>query len=120
MDNNDYQPKDNGLWKRVWGLKTQPKIRNFLWRAIKNAIPTKCNLKRRKIVLEDYYEQCNAEAEDTVHALRSCPLLGSIWEQQREWEFREIEPFGTFKELVEYVVEKGKGSLCNNCMVSLA
>ena len=57
MDNNDYNPEDNnGLWKRVWGLKTQPKVRNFLWRAIKNAIPTKSNLKRRKVVLEDCCE----------------------------------------------------------------
>ena len=31
MDNNDYNLEDNGLWKRVWGLKTQPKIKNFLW-----------------------------------------------------------------------------------------
>ena len=43
-----------------------------------------------------------------VHALWLCPLLGSVWEQQREWEFRETEAFGTFKELVEHVVEKGK------------
>ena len=84
MDNNDYNPEDNCLWKRVWGLKTQPKIRNFLWQAVKNAIPTKSNLKRRKVVLEDYCEQCNAEVKDTVHAMWSCPFLSSMWEQQKE------------------------------------
>lgn len=46
--------------------------------------------------------------EDTVHALWACLSLGPVWEQQREWEFRETKPFGTFKELVEYIVEKGK------------
>ena len=84
MDNNDYNPEDNGLWKRVWGLKTQPKIKNFLWQAVKNAIPTKSNLKRHKVVLEDCCEQCNAEVKDTVHALWSCPFLSSVWEQQKE------------------------------------
>ena len=108
MDNNDYMPEDNnGVWKRLWGLKTQPKVRNFLWRAVKDSIPTKINLKRRKVVLEDCCEQCTAEIEDTVHALWSCPLLSSVWEQQREWEFWEYEVFDTFRELVEFVVEKG-------------
>ena len=48
--------------------------------------------------------QCTAEIEDTVHALWSCPLLSLVWEQQREWEFRESKVFDTFKELVEFVV----------------
>ncbi|XP_050251841.1 uncharacterized protein LOC126698562 [Quercus robur] len=95
LDNNDYQHEDNGLWKRVWGLKTQPKIRNFLWRAIKNAIPTKVNLKRCMTITEDRCEQCKAEPEDT--------------EQQAEWDFCGLGAFGTFKELVEHVVEEGKG-----------
>ena len=42
-----------------------------------------------------------------MHALWSCPLLSLVWEQQREWEFREYEVFDTFRELVEFVVEKG-------------
>ena len=42
-----------------------------------------------------------------MHALWSCPLLSLVWEQQREWEFRETEVFGTFRELVEFVAEKG-------------
>ena len=42
-----------------------------------------------------------------MHVLWSCPLLSSVWEQQREWEFRETDSFGTFRELVEFIVEKG-------------
>nr|XP_023884104.1 uncharacterized protein LOC111996368 [Quercus suber] len=108
MDNNDYNPEINGLWRRVWGLKSQPKVRNFLWQAVKNAIPTKSNLKRHKVMLEDCCEQCNAEVEDLVHALWSCSLLSSVWEQQSEWQFRMEVSFDMFRELVEYVVEKGK------------
>ncbi|KAK7841198.1 hypothetical protein CFP56_015657 [Quercus suber] len=106
MDNNDYNPEINGLWRRVWGLKSQPKVRNFLWQAVKNAIPTKSNLKRHKVMLEDCCEQCNAEVEDLVHALWSCSLLSSVWEQQSEWQFRMEVSFDMFRELVEYVVEK--------------
>ena len=35
---------DPDVWKVVWGLKVQNKIRNFLWRAIRNSIPVKTNL----------------------------------------------------------------------------
>ena len=45
LDNNEYQPEDNTLWKKVWGLQVQPKVRNLLWKAIKNSIPTKLNLR---------------------------------------------------------------------------
>ena len=48
------------------------------------------------------------EPEDTVHALWSCPLLDTVWEQQAEWDFCGSGAFGTFKELVEHVVEEGK------------
>ena len=62
---------------------------------------------RRKVVLEDCCEQCTAEPEDTLHALWSCPCLSPVWEQQREWEFREYEVFDNFRALVEFVIEKG-------------
>lgn len=53
LDNNDYQPADNTLWKKIWVIQVQPKVRNFLWRALKNFIPTKFNLKRRTILADD-------------------------------------------------------------------
>ena len=45
LDNGEYQPDDNRLWRKVWGMQVQPKVRNFLWRATKNPIPTKQNLR---------------------------------------------------------------------------
>lgn len=53
LDNNDYQPADNTLWKKIWVIQVQPKVWNFLWRALKNFIPTKFNLKRRTILADD-------------------------------------------------------------------
>ncbi|CAL9019814.1 unnamed protein product [Prunus brigantina] len=38
------------VWKSLWKVRTLPKIRHFLWRIVVNALPTKLNLFRRKIV----------------------------------------------------------------------
>ena len=33
------------LWKAIWNLKCQSKIMHFMWRACRNILPTKFNLK---------------------------------------------------------------------------
>ncbi|KAK9988269.1 hypothetical protein SO802_028508 [Lithocarpus litseifolius] len=75
LDNNDSQPADNTFWKKIWGLQVQPKVRNFLWRALKNSIPTKLNFKQRIILADDRCDQCKGATKDVIHALWSCPLL---------------------------------------------
>ena len=32
------------IWKHIWTLKVTPKVRNFLWRACSNILPTRDNL----------------------------------------------------------------------------
>ena len=79
LDNNEYQLEDNTLWKKIWGLQIQPKVRNFLWRTIENSIPTKHNLKRRMILVDDRCENCNGKIKDVLHALWSCLCLSQVW-----------------------------------------
>ena len=51
-----------------------------MWRACKEAIPTKQNLMKRRILLEDKCEQCGVEAETVFHALWECAMLDDIWD----------------------------------------
>ena len=37
------------LWKSIWNLKLPNKIRSFAWRACREALATKSNLKKRQI-----------------------------------------------------------------------
>ena len=41
------------LWKKIWGLKVPRKVKNLVWRACKNALPTKMNLLNCKMVTSD-------------------------------------------------------------------
>ena len=74
------QQRQNGIWNQIWGLNVPNKVRHFMWLVCKEDIQTKHNLLRRKILLEDKYEQCGVESETAVHALWECAMLDKIWE----------------------------------------
>ena len=38
------------FWKSIWSLAAPPKVRNFLWRAYSEALPTKLNLCKRSML----------------------------------------------------------------------
>ena len=46
------QDQEKWLWKKVWALECPNKIRNLIWRACCNSLPSKCNLLRRTIISE--------------------------------------------------------------------
>ena len=49
---------DSLFWKKIWDLEVPNKVKNFVWRACKEALPTKENLYRRKIAQNALCENC--------------------------------------------------------------
>nr|POE80999.1 putative ribonuclease h protein [Quercus suber] len=68
-----------GLWKGIWRLGVPQKIKHFLWRAVREALPTKINLCKRQVVVDGMCKQCRDSAEDSIHALWFCDSAKSIW-----------------------------------------
>ena len=60
------------FWKSIWLLKVPNKVKVFLWRACSNALPTKVNLQRQKVLDNPLCEQCKCRGEDMLHAIWSC------------------------------------------------
>jgi len=67
------------FWKRIWSLSIPHKVRHFGWRACREALPTKRNLMKRKVILEDMCEICNEASETTRHVLWSCSKAQEVW-----------------------------------------
>ena len=63
------QADSPNIWRRIWGLLVPNKVKNFLWRACKEALPVKTNLMRQKVLAEDICCHCNLRAEDGFLAL---------------------------------------------------
>lgn len=70
QDLSDQVPVVNaGFWREVWSLEVPSKVKNFVWRACKEALPTKANFCRRRILPEAICENCKAENEDVSYAI---------------------------------------------------
>ena len=59
--------------------KSLIELKHFLWRASHNALPTLCNLWRRKVISFFTCSGCLSDNEDTMHALWYCSSLLVIW-----------------------------------------
>ena len=76
---------DKALWKGVWSLQIPNKMRNLLWRACRNSLPTKQNLVRHTIIDNPLCDRCKLEPETPLHALWSCSELDVVWEDESSW-----------------------------------
>lgn len=56
-----------------------PKISNFLWRALSNALSTNWNIFRRKIIPDPLCAICGEHPETTEHCLLLCPWTSAVW-----------------------------------------
>ncbi|KAF3964505.1 hypothetical protein CMV_011216 [Castanea mollissima] len=84
-----YQESDNSIrerpsdgrkiWKLIWSLSVAKKVKKFLWRSCKEALPVKHNLMKRKVLQADRCDHCNEESESVIHALWKCLALSPVW-----------------------------------------
>jgi ribonuclease HI len=74
----------NQVWRAVWSLQVPRKIQMFTWRALKDSLPSKLNLWKRKVVQDPICELCSAQTEDLVHAFWDCPSIHSAWAKE-DW-----------------------------------
>ncbi|XP_050290019.1 uncharacterized protein LOC126728198 [Quercus robur] len=81
------------------------KVRNFLWRAIKNAIPIKTSLVQRKVLIEETCDQCKMQPENVLHALWSYSCLDEVWMSDQVWSFRDTRTFSNFQQLILHIIE---------------
>ena len=79
--------QDIEFWKKVWNLEVPSKIKNFVWRASKDALPVKKNQFRRKISQDGQCDICKAGDEDVLHALFFCSEVQTMWGTDPQWKW---------------------------------
>ena len=57
------------VWRHLWKLHLPNKIKVFGWRVCQNVLPTRENLARLKVIVDDSCECCKGNLESVLHAL---------------------------------------------------
>lgn len=87
-------PLDDYDWKaNIWRLKSSPKIKLLLWKAMQNALHVGENLKRRSV----HCSHCGAE-ESIVHLFFSCSFAAQIWKNLPSKTLLNANHISNFKE----------------------
>ena len=63
----------------MWASNVQPKIRNFIWRACRNILPTQTKLFDKKISSSFSCQWCEDELETSDHILWQCEFAQRVW-----------------------------------------
>ena len=66
------------IWTMVWRLNYPNKIKQLLWKACKNILPTKLHLKAHGVGKDGRCDMCRLE-ETSGHALWSCRMAEDVW-----------------------------------------
>ena len=91
------------VWKSIWNLQVPHKVKDLLWRAANEALPTLYNLWRRKVVTSIYCPFYKSDGEDTVHALWGCKRLLVVWEDDSVLRKCSEQNFLHFADLLAYL-----------------
>ena len=95
---------DTKLWKGIWSLRVPNKVKNLLWCACRDALPTRANLVRRTIIDDPLCARCQDVHETPLHAFWLCKELDLVWDSSDSWSFRRRVHFLDFKELLSWII----------------
>nr|KYP63926.1 Putative ribonuclease H protein At1g65750 family [Cajanus cajan] len=69
-----------GPWKNIWNLRIPHKIKHFIWRLMRDILPTRPNLQKKGIRCPSTCFRCNTDIENTWHTFFSCPSAKLCWQ----------------------------------------
>ncbi|XP_028242225.1 uncharacterized protein LOC114420560 [Glycine soja] len=70
----------------LWKLKIPAKAQIFAWRLIKDRLPTKANMRRRQIQMNDIIcPFCRSKEEEASHLFFYCPKTQPLWWESLSW-----------------------------------
>ena len=97
MDDEEQRAQDSILWRTIWSIPVPNKIKNLMWRACRNSLPTKENLMRQTVIDCPTCDCCKQVLEST---LQLCgPAMNWKWfgRMMRSGSAEETRPLWTSK-----------------------
>jgi hypothetical protein len=71
--------QDSFPWKGVWKAKVPPRVAFFVWTSALGKILTTDNLRKRRVIIQDWCCMCKSSGETVNHLLLHCPVAWELW-----------------------------------------
>ncbi|KAM6552927.1 hypothetical protein CsatB_013689 [Cannabis sativa] len=69
------------FWTKFWKLKIPPKVKNLVWRAGRECLPTLKQLRLRRVDVQALCPICRVAEESIEHALLLCTQPKLVWDR---------------------------------------
>ena len=69
----------NLFWKIFWKLQIPPKVKDTVWRACSNCLPTRQQLMTKRVEVPLECPMCHLSSKSIGHCLISCPIATWVW-----------------------------------------
>lgn len=84
-------PSINPIKEKIWKIQTPPKIKNFLWKVLSEAVPVADLILKRGLKMDGRCQLCGLEGELIQHVLFQCDPARQVWAlsgiPHPEWSF---------------------------------
>lgn len=77
--------KVEGNWSLLWRLNIPPKVKHFLWRLLRDCLPTRQCLQQKGVNCTSLYSYCNTNIENAWHVMFGCDQVKRVWEVSGLW-----------------------------------
>lgn len=65
-------------WNRIWGRKSIPKVKTFIWKATHRAVSVNAELTRQGVLVSPIWPSCG-NPKTVSHALLNCAWSRNTW-----------------------------------------
>ncbi|XP_021743467.1 uncharacterized protein LOC110709556 [Chenopodium quinoa] len=115
LERSNFAARDQEFVKVIWRLVIQPKWKVFLWKLFHDGIAAKVNLAKRGIRVDEIYDHCEVNLEDSPHIFRFCIPAKEVWESSSLTICPDSPGFNSLKSWVQHFIlllnsEDGKNS----------
>ncbi|CAN1279111.1 Putative ribonuclease H protein At1g65750 [Linum perenne] len=74
-----------GEWTSLWRVDLPPKVKRFIWRLGRGAVPTREALRGRRIDVPVTCGVCDGQVESSLHLSLDCPFIRECWVRAGVW-----------------------------------
>lgn len=108
-----------GNWARIWKANVPHKVRQFLWSAARDTLPTRVNLQAKGIQVPCTCLLCGRNPETSWHVFIDCPTSAEVWREAGLWEEidRHAEMTNSFSELLFVILRESPNAISENIIM---